>query len=131
MKIRAHHLLCMQGFQGQGYSREFNENMSKVIRILKSNPEQEIKIVEECDAICKYCPHNKNMRCKNIISNWMIKQMDRNVIKKLKIDSGTPKSAESIIALTNEIFKTQKDIKEICGNCGWKEKCLWYLSKSK
>jgi hypothetical protein len=59
----------------------------------------------------------------------MIKRLAMKVIKKLKTDDGTKISAQKIISLTNQIFKTQNDIKEICGNCRWKEKCLWYLSK--
>jgi hypothetical protein len=129
MKIRAHHLLCIQGFQGHGYNAEFTENMSEVIQSLQSNPQQEIEIIDECDVICKFCPHKKVGKCKNIVSNLMIKRIDKKVIKKLKIDYNTIMGAKSIISLTNQVFKTSKDIHEICGNCRWKKKCLWYLSK--
>lgn len=131
MKIRAHHLLCMQGFQGHGYSTEFCQNMEDIINFLKLHPQEKIQIIAECDKICKCCPHNKNNSCKNFISNWMIKRTDLKVIKKLEINYGTKIGFESIIKLTNQIFKTKKDLKGICGNCRWKEKCLWYLSKSK
>ena len=60
MKIRAHHILCMQGFQGHGYSEEFSQNMSEVIEYLKSNQEQIIEITDDVDVVCKYCPHKKN-----------------------------------------------------------------------
>ncbi|PIU52192.1 DUF1284 domain-containing protein, partial [Candidatus Desantisbacteria bacterium CG07_land_8_20_14_0_80_39_15] len=33
MKIRAHHLLCVLGFQGLGYSPEFIKKMTQVKRI--------------------------------------------------------------------------------------------------
>ena len=81
MKIRAHHLLCMQGFQGYGYSEEFSQNMSKIIQKLKSHPEQKIEITADLDIICKSCPQKKNKICKNVISNWMIKRVDKKVIK--------------------------------------------------
>jgi hypothetical protein len=119
----------MQGFQGHGYSVEFNENMSKIIQHLKSNLDQIIEITDDLDVICKCCPHNKNGKCKNLISNWMIKKVDRKVIQKLKIDYGTKISFKDAILLINQIFKTQKDFEEICANCRWKEKCLWYISK--
>jgi hypothetical protein len=131
MKIRAHHLLCMQGFQGYGYNEDFSENMSKVIKNLKSSPEQKIKIVTECDVICLYCPHNKKEKCKNILSNWIIKRMDRKVLKKLGLEVGTNISAFSIFSLVNERFKTYSDIQDICGDCKWNEKCLWFISRSK
>ncbi|HML06009.1 MAG TPA: DUF1284 domain-containing protein [Methanobacterium sp.] len=131
MKIRAHHLLCMQGFQGYGYSEEFSQNMSKIIQNLKSNKEQKIEITVDLDVICKCCPHKKNKICKNIISNWMIKRVDKKVIGKLKIDYSTEISFKEIISLTNHVFKTHDDLKGICSSCLWKEKCLWYTSKTK
>jgi len=131
MKIRAHHLLCMQGFQGYGYSEEFSQNMSKIIQKLKSHPEQKIEITADLDIICKSCPQKKNKICKNVISNWMIKRVDKKVIKKLKIDCGTKISPKEIISLTNQVFKTHGDLKGICSSCSWKEKCLWYISKTK
>ena len=30
IRIRAHHLLCMQGFQGYGYNKTFTENMTHI-----------------------------------------------------------------------------------------------------
>ena len=131
MKIRAHHLLCMQGFQGYGYTKEFRQNMSEIIENLKSNREQIIEITDELDEICKCCPHKKNKICKNVISNWMIKRVDKKVIQKLKIDYNTEISFREIISTTNLIFKSHNDVKGICSNCRWKEKCLWYLSKIK
>lgn len=131
MKIRAHHLLCMQGFQGHGYSEEFSQNMSKIIQNLKSNQDQQIEIIADLDVICKCCPHKKNKLCKNFISNWMIKRVDKKVIQKLKIDYSTEISFKELISITNHVFKSQKDLNGICSNCRWKEKCLWYLSKIK
>ncbi|HML05793.1 MAG TPA: DUF1284 domain-containing protein [Methanobacterium sp.] len=131
MKIRAHHLLCMQGFQGHGYTKEFSQNMSEIIENLKSNPEQLIGITDDLDVICKNCPHNKNKKCKNVISNWIIKRVDKKVIQKLKIDYPDEISFKEIISITNKVFKSQDDLKGICSTCRWKEKCLWYLSKTK
>lgn len=131
MKIRAHHLLCMQGFQGHGYSEKFSQNMSEIIENLKSNQEQIIEITDDLDVICKFCPHKKNNICKNVVSNWMIKRVDKKVIEKLKVDCGTEITFKEVISITNQVFKDHNDLKGICSNCTWKEKCLWYLSKTK
>ncbi len=108
MKIRAHHILCMQGFQGYGYSALFSKNMSEIIIELKDNPDKDIKIITECDEICKCCPHKKHDICKNFISNFMIKILDKKVLKKLKIESGSSIKAKDIKSITNEVFKTKK-----------------------
>lgn len=130
MKIRAHHLLCMQGFQGHGYSEDFSKNMAEIINKLDSNPEQTIEITVECDAICSCCPHNIKEKCKNLLFNWKVKLMDRKVLKKLGLEAGTHDSAKNIFSLVNKRFKTYTDIQEICRNCRWREKCLWFLEKT-
>lgn len=130
MKIRAHHLLCMQGFQGYGYSEDFSKNMAEVLKKLKSSPEQKIQIVDECDVICSCCPHNKKETCKNVFSNWKIKRMDRTVLKKLGLDAGTCISVSNAIYLVNKKFNARSNIQDICGGCKWNEKCLWYLKVS-
>jgi hypothetical protein len=131
MKIRAHHLLCIQGFQGYGYTEDFSNNMAEIIKKLDSNPKQIIEIIAECDIICSCCPYNKKEKCKNLIFNWTIKRMDKKVLKKIGLDVGTQASAENILSLVNKKFKTNHDIQEICRNCSWKEKCLWFISRSK
>lgn len=47
LRIRAHHVLCILGFRGEGYSREFVENMRRVVDIIRANPQAVIQIVDE------------------------------------------------------------------------------------
>lgn len=129
IKIRAHHLLCIQGFQGYGYSRDFKMNMAKVIRNLKSE-EQFLEIVAECDVICSHCPHKKDGLCrKTPESNEMIKKMDLNVLKKLGLKEGTRSKAKNVFSLLDRKIKAT-DVCEICGDCFWKNKCLLYISNA-
>lgn len=122
IKIRAHHLLCMQGFQGHGYSKDFVINMSQVIKNLKS-PNREIEIIAECDAICLPCPHKKDGVCrKNPDSPTEIKNIDMKVLKKLDLRKGGKIKAKDILTIIKTKLKVN-DIEDICGNCQWKEKC--------
>lgn len=130
MKIRAHHLLCMQGFQGYGYSEDFSKNMAEIIEILQNFPEHEIEIVAGTDSICTCCPYNINGKCQESHgANDKIISMDRKVLEKLDIFPGSVFKAEEILKITNKKLKTYHDVKEICGDCRWGEKCLWYLKK--
>jgi len=177
MKIRAHHLLCIQGFQGYGYSEEFTENMSKVIQNLKSFPDHKIQITTCCDVLCACCPHNignkcaessnsnekmiepsenqdfsglrkYNFRClKNEVSQPQkpsvfacpqhevfegreseIRRMDIKVLKTIGLQANTIIEAHDAFQLVNKYFKSS-NINEICGNCKWKDKCLFFLMK--
>ena len=55
MKLRAHNLLCIQGFVGKGYSPEFVANMKRIVGGLLGRTE--VTVVEEPDGLCSACPN--------------------------------------------------------------------------
>lgn len=131
MKIRAHHLLCMQGFQGYGYTRDFIDNMAGTIKNINSNPDLKIELTDECDAICSGCPHNVNGVCqKEPDSAQKIRALDWRVLRKLDLKKGTQITADIIFSLVNTKLKNIPDLQDICGRCEWKEKCLWFISRN-
>ena len=82
--IRAHHLLCMQGFQGYGYDQAFVDNFKKVLEVLKDDPYSEITIVDEVDIICACCPNNHQGTCKRSVdADANIKRIDDEGLKKI------------------------------------------------
>lgn len=128
IEIRAHHLLCMQGFQGYGYSQEFERNMADIINYLEKHPFFTLKVVAGVDAICQSCPHLKDGNCGKPDSS-AIGNMDLKVLEKLGIEEGETKTAKEIL---NEVKETlnYKDLQEICGGCSWKDKCLFFINLS-
>ncbi len=124
IKIRAHHLLCMQGFQGYGYSQDFVANMAQVVKDINSSPDLKIEIIAECDVICSHCPYNKEGLCKkNPDSAIELKNIDMQILKKLGLRNGAKVKAKDIFSLIKTKLK-DSDIEYICGDCEWKEKCL-------
>ena len=112
IKIRAHHLLCMQGFQGYGYSQNFITNMAQVIKDLKS-PNQQIEIISECDVICSHCPHKKKGVCENNPGSAVkLENMDRQILKKLGLRKGERIKARDILTTIKTKLKTY-DIKYV------------------
>jgi uncharacterized protein len=129
MKIRAHHLLCLQGFQGLGYDEKFIANMKHVINELKSHPEQLIEVTNSCDCICAACPHQKNFLCgKTLTSNNEICLLDDLVLKKANLTAGSILSFSEVNKIIGKKLKNRKDIEEICGNCSWREQCLFFCA---
>ena len=121
--MRAHHLICMRSFQGNGYSANFVDNFQKVIsKINGENPV--IKIVNCPDVICKACPHNKN-GCikKGPKSEVKVRNKDNNFISLLKLDLNNEMKANELINLINERI-TNIEIKDICKECEWLKYCL-------
>lgn len=130
IRIRAHHLFCMQGFQGYGYSSEFVANMSLVLESIKTSPSGHLELVSECDAICVSCPHKKECSLSDSFLALKIRKMDQLVLEKLGMEEKTVGEAKELFRLVNTKLKNPSDIEEVCGSCRWRQKCLWYLQKN-
>lgn len=127
LKIRAHHLLCIQGYQGYGYSDKFQANLERIIQLINTAADLEIQVVAENDVICSYCPYTGQTGCqKDKDSAQNIQTMDLKILGRLGLKEGMRDNPQNLIMLTHSKFKTYFDIEEMCGDCQWKEKCLWY-----
>lgn len=126
LKIRAHHLCCIQGFQGYGYSPAFVANMMAVISDIDAFPSRPIKLVSECDAICISCPGKKECSAQQSVLTHRIRNMDLVVMEKLNIKEGTVMSADEAFRLVSSL-NNASDIEDVCGACKWRQKCLWYM----
>ncbi len=129
VRIRAHHLLCLRGFQGYGYSPDFIENMTDVIKDIESSPDLLVEVVESCDAICLACPHNREDVClREENSQDKVRDMDRQVLEKLGLKGGQRIRAGDIFPLTDARLENT-DVEEICGDCDWRANCLFFGSR--
>ncbi len=118
--LRAHHLLCLLGFQGIGYSAEFIRNLHKVKRMIEQNPDLEIEIVEDCDVVCIQCPNSQDTGCVKggVNENRTVKEMDRRVMEKLEINPHDRFKVKEIYALVKEKIRPE-DFKELCRGCDY------------
>jgi hypothetical protein len=141
IKLRAHHLLCLQGYQGYGYDENFKINLENVLKHLKTNPN--VIVVEAADNLCNHCPKLKNGKChlhlkdedkplsqeENNRSDKEIIKMDSNTLKKIGIDENKEYNVKDLYKIINNSIKKKKDLEDICGECIWIKECLWYQSK--
>ena len=124
-RIRGHHLLCMQAFQGYGYSSDFVANMQQVIQNIDTHPDMQIEVVAECDIICTSCPHyNEGICQKTPNSHTSIVDMDLRVLKKLGLEEGTRLKSQDIFDLVNQKVQGNPDISDLCEECEWKGICF-------
>jgi hypothetical protein len=123
MKLRGHHLLCILGFQGYGYSEDFVLNMARINELRKSD-KTTIKLINRPDDICSACPNLKDDVYENKMQNENIVKMDNEVLSQFNINQ-----EYNAIDLFNEVvlkFNTLKSVENICNDCKWAEKCLFY-----
>ena len=123
IKLRGHHLLCLQGFQGYGYSEDFVKNMTLINEARKSEG-CTITLTDKADDICSSCPNLTDRICENEKQNEIIEKMDREVLSKLDL-----KKEYDAMKLFNEVslkFNSLKSVENICCGCKWSEECLFY-----
>ena len=125
--LRGHHLLCLKGFQGYGYDENFVENMTS-INFKRRLENTSVSLTSSPDGICKACPNLKDNICEDTIQNARIVEMDREVLKKL--DTSKDYNSIELFEKIDEIFNTKASVCEICFNCKWSEKCLFYQKLS-
>jgi hypothetical protein len=82
IRIRAHLLLCIQGFHGYGYTTEFVSHMARVISFLKSDPYYKLQIVVKTDELCSRCSYNVDGRCMKEFTD-KINKVDRSLKKQI------------------------------------------------
>ncbi|TCS82542.1 DUF1284 domain-containing protein [Tepidibacillus fermentans] len=122
IRIRGHHLLCIHGFQGMGYSESFVKEMEKITTILRddlTNPELLIQVVNQLDDVCQGCPHNGKDKCNaDENSNQHVMEMDQRVIKKLGIEANSVYTKKELLLRTQERVEAS-DLDVICEGCSW------------
>jgi hypothetical protein len=113
--LRGHHLLCLIGYRGMGYSPEFAENMTRVHRSLRQTPDTEIMLVEGPDDLCKKFPDNQTYHCEDV----NIDQRDRAILVKLGLQVGQGIRWRELQQQISENVVTS-DIAHLCHTCSWR-----------
>lgn len=114
LTLRAHHLICIQGYLGKGYSKAFVKNMDKVVGSLKDTTL--IKVISKVDDICIACPHVLENDCCE--SEDKVSFFDTSVLEALKIKVNNVYSYGTLLDTIRKNL-TLKNFKEICVTCTW------------
>ncbi|MHC4954179.1 MAG: alpha/beta fold hydrolase [Planctomycetota bacterium] len=115
---RAHNLLCIQGFVGEGYSPEFVANMARVVDSL--GPAAEVTVTAQPDTLCAACPHLAEDGCtlSGPGAERGIVRQDKDVMARLGIIPGeTLRWGDIVERITAAI--DPDDLDDICGTCPW------------
>ncbi|MBE0415527.1 MAG: DUF1284 domain-containing protein [Dehalococcoidia bacterium] len=120
MKLRAHHLICIIGFRGLGYSKEYVDNMTKIVVQLRSSPETLIEIAGKPDDICSPCPFLGDKGCqeRGLESEEVVRNRDLAVTGRLNMVVGDRITwAEAEERIRSSI--SPEDLDKICQDCQW------------
>lgn len=114
-KLRGHHLFCLLGYRGMGYSKEYVENMTRMHQSFQNNPKTLIELIEGPDQLCEKYPNSGKYHCKDL----SIYERDAAILEKLGLRIGQILSWESIEAQIRENV-VPSDLQVVCETCSWR-----------
>lgn len=120
LSLRGHHLLCVHGFRGMGYSPDFVKKMGEIVEQIRDDQmDFPIKVVAALDDTCFTCPHKGKTTCEaSVGSNEHVLTMDLNVIRHLGLIEGAVYKKSYLVKLTAEKVEPD-DLDYICKGCSW------------
>lgn len=117
--LRGHHLLCVHGFEGMGYSPAFVEKMSKIVSEIRNETlDYPIRVVIGLDETCFHCPHKGDGFCNSPMSDSHVVNLDKNIMGYLGIKHGEVyKKSELVSLVANKVEPDDLDF--LCKGCSW------------
>lgn len=122
MKIRPHHLLCLQKYTGHGYDKAFTEKMDMLCATFVLYPDTRVTLVNGCDEICASCPNRCADRCS---TEQKVRRLDELVLENCayRYDTEILWTAAADTA-RKKILDDPQVFEKICGGCQWFELCV-------
>jgi hypothetical protein len=114
-KLRGHHLFCLLGYRGMGYSPEFVENMTRLHKNLRDHPNTWVQLIKGSDHLCKMYPNNGEYHCQD----QHIDERDQVILEKLGLEIGQIIKWKDIEAAISKNV-VPSDIHTVCKTCSWR-----------
>lgn len=114
IRLRGHHLFCLLGYRGKGYSEGFCTNMTAIYETLRLQPQTIIEIMEGPDVICAAFPADQPNHC----HNPSVYRKDQEILGELGLAVGNRLSWEDLCRLAADAIQPS-DIHRLCHDCPW------------
>jgi hypothetical protein len=119
LRLRGHHIVCVFGFRGLGYSDAFVENMKAVVEAFFAC-DVGVQVGEHCDDICAACPHcvDGECRCREA-AEAQVRENDRRVLDALGLKTDEVRPARALARLAAQSIDAAA-LERLCNRCQWR-----------
>jgi len=115
VRLRGHHLLCLLGYRGMGYSEEYVRNMTDIYERLRQGPQTVIEIVAGRDALCEAFPCTLPNHCEDA----NLYDRDQTILTALALAPGDTVTWATILSrVAADIHGS--DVERFCSTCSWR-----------
>ncbi|MEH7155274.1 DUF1284 domain-containing protein [Neobacillus drentensis] len=114
-QLRGHHLFCLLGYRGMGYSDEYVKNMTRLHQTLRNNPKTLIQLVKGPDQLCEKYPNSGQYHCQD----RNIYDRDQAILDKIGLKIGQILNWGDIESCIRK-FVVPSDIQILCETCSWR-----------
>ena len=115
IRLRGHHLLCLLGYRGMGYSRQYVDNMTRIYETLQRIPETPVTIAAGPDDLCAAFPPELPCHCEDA----NVCERDGAVLSRLGLRAGGCRPWAGILAAIRASVRPD-DIGDWCATCPWR-----------
>lgn len=122
LPLRAHMALCLQGWQGLGYSTAFAQRMGAVHIALFSNLSSQVQLGTRPDSICAACPNLEVAGCslRGPGHEAHMRAQDEDVLARLGLAEGETSTWGDVLdRIARHV--SGGDLAAICTTCPWLE----------
>jgi hypothetical protein len=122
IRLRAHHLLCMLTFAGEGYTPEFVANFSRIVeRIGAGEP---VELIDGPDDVCAPLAATDDAHC----DEFSVRRRDREALRALAVADPPLPAARPLILDRAAIAALRAQfasgsVRAACGGCSWSTLC--------
>jgi hypothetical protein len=123
VRLRGHHFICLQFFEGQGYSASFVDNLKSVVERVRTHPAE---TVAGADSVCAACPGlAADGTCLDpLAGETEVRRIDRLAWQLLGAGPAQRLSlAEAREALSADRDAAMRWRESACRSCTWEELC--------
>ena len=117
-RLRAHHLLCLLAFSGEGYSPAFERRFAALAKVYRDAASL-LEILASPDDACDACPHlTTSAGCISPDDGpeASVVELDRAVLATLRLSTGTHLAADVHSRLRNV---SRAELDALCSKCSW------------
>lgn len=120
IRLRAHSLLCLQGFQGHGHDATFVARMAAVHRTLAADPDTPVEVLAGPDELCGACPHHREGTCTlgGPEHEAHMQSQDEEVLRRLWLHAGDVLPWSRVLELVERCHRAT-DLASIVTPCPW------------